>query len=414
MQFTENERYEEALEGAIKGNPQALSSLFEIIGPSVLYLAYTVMKNHHDSEDAAQEALIRITQGIGGLREPQAFPSWMYKITINTAISMKKKTKQSYPLADYIEDAVEEKSEFLPQDYALNKEKRALLLSAVENLSEHQRSCVVLHYFSDMSYRQIADILDVRERNIKDSLYQARKKIKTTLEEKTHTRIPAGMAQGVLPVPVLSYVFQQEAASLASAVDHQFVEGALAAVGSSAPVLGKATSTLSSFSSKATGSLTVMKKIIAGIAVVVVASGAAVYGLAQQPEEQKYVPVEGQKVIEEEAPPIEEVKEREINTLEDLIGEQKALEFYGYVAEGVPVDVWNSFLASIGAQTQGQAEVGGKGLYVVYSLSEQDKLFIVISQESGDGVLSLVYRFGSASEPIPTYEDIYFNFEEWQ
>lgn len=222
------------IEGAIQGDEQSFKKLLDARAKNVLYTAIKMMGDQHDGKDAAQEALLRIKHSIHKLQSPEAFDVWMYRIVFGACMDMKRKMKRT--TTDVSIDAQafavpEMRQEFLPHEYVERKEERVLLMAAVRELPEKYRACLLLYYFEDFSYAEIAAALDIPVTDVTNRLNRAKKKLRKLLEKTSGAPIDRS-DYGMAALPVLTEAFRIDADALVSqdAVD-KLKEAVLAGVG---------------------------------------------------------------------------------------------------------------------------------------------------------------------------------------
>ena len=140
-------------------------------------MAYCYVKNADDALDIVSEGVCKGLRELPSLRQPEYFDTWMTRIVINAALDWLRKNAR----CSTVEDAV---LEALPADEgALRPEDAMDLYAALDALSEKDKTCVVLRYFEDHSFAEIADILDEPEPSVKSRLYRALKKMRAYLEK---------------------------------------------------------------------------------------------------------------------------------------------------------------------------------------------------------------------------------------
>ena len=408
MRIVKDEKYRDALAGTIAGDMKSINQLIEMISPTILYVTCAITKNYHDGEDAAQETLIRIIQNIHSLSSPEAFETWMYRITINTAIKLYKKTQRHIPLDRIsIEDstvpAEETSHEFLPPEYTEDKEKQNLVKMVVNELPLHQRLCVLMFYYGDLSQNQIADAMHTNEKYVQNTLYQARKKIKEALGNSPS----ASDLYGVLPLPILADIFGK---TLPNTLDPAAVQRVITGAQS------KITDLRAAQPQRKPPIKKFLVQAVAGIAVVAVALliGATVL-IRNNAIKKNISPIVSESVTPDDPPYPAPTNNDEdaIRVLEDLIGEAHANELYSYVQNGVSVEEWDAFLNEIGA-TPKHTISHTNFIYLVYQMQKQNKQLIIIDRTDGQGIMEVAFRFCDVSEPIPEDVDVYFDFYEWR
>lgn len=140
-------------------------------------IAYKILKNSGDAEDAAQEGFVKAYQQIHRFEGRSKFSTWLYTVIYRSAID---KTHQKRFLK--MEEAGYEKQMHTdtPARKLLEEEQNTLIRKAVDALPPTESLLITLFYMNDCSVREIADISGLTEMNIKVKLFRARK----TLQER--------------------------------------------------------------------------------------------------------------------------------------------------------------------------------------------------------------------------------------
>lgn len=202
------------VERAITGDTSALNELLMQKSRKILYLAYKAVGNMQDAEDVAQESMLQMHRGISRLRSPELFDAWLGKVVYSTCIHMDRKTRRhrkefSIEMAE--PEMVERRNEFLPEEYAQDAQKRQVLMDIVDELNIKYRTCLVLFYFNDYSYAEIASTMSLTPKQVENALVRGRDAIRKKLEQRTHTRLLLENAGIVALPPVLARAFLQDA-----------------------------------------------------------------------------------------------------------------------------------------------------------------------------------------------------------
>lgn len=202
---------------ASRGDREALAQLCESIARSVLFRVIRLLPGHPDTEDVAQEVLIRVCKNIHTLREPQAFGGWLNSILINTTRQHLKSTSKHTNNVLYFEDGIndieDESASVLPEGYSLQEEEYETVVSIVDTLPARQREAVMLHYFEGLGVSETADVMSISQPSASQYLKLARNKIKEELVQRSkepeqgRLRALAAMPIGLL----LAQSFEHEA-----------------------------------------------------------------------------------------------------------------------------------------------------------------------------------------------------------
>jgi RNA polymerase sigma-70 factor (ECF subfamily) len=161
------------------GDLQAFEALFREHAPRVLQTAYLILGDRQTAEDVMQEAFAQTFRVIGQLREPEAFRSWLYKLTVRRAWQESARERSQ-------QEAARRLAAFPPPPGAApfdEAERRKLVADAVLQLSAQQRAAIVLFYFQDRPLGEIATILDAPEGTVKSWLHRAKATLARLLGE---------------------------------------------------------------------------------------------------------------------------------------------------------------------------------------------------------------------------------------
>lgn len=162
---------------ARSGDKEAFSKLVEKYQRPVYSVCYRMLGTPTAAEDAAQEAFIRAYQALDRYDPERSFATWILSIASNYSIDQLRKKKVTILSMD------SDKHAWLappdpgpsPEKAALDKEKSALVQSILAELNETDRAAVVLQYWHDYSYDEIAESLGLSSSAVKSRLFRARK-----------------------------------------------------------------------------------------------------------------------------------------------------------------------------------------------------------------------------------------------
>ena len=157
-------------------NKKALDAWFsreiEAMTPTLFRVAFAILRNRTDCEDAAQNAVIKAYRNIGSLKERRHFRTWLVRILKNECFDMLKRRRPVVPLSEQSEIGYETD---VP-DLDLNR--------AFDALTPDERLAITLHYFEGYKTAEIARMTDVSESTVRSRLFRARAALKDRLTEK--------------------------------------------------------------------------------------------------------------------------------------------------------------------------------------------------------------------------------------
>lgn len=162
-------------------------------------IAYDLLRNRAEAEEAVQEALARACEAIGDLRDPGAAPAWFLRIVTTMCLRTLRRRKLKRTLfgwlpgkdavetADAGTDAIAERMHATagpaPREALADHETLDALLGRLEDLSAQQRAALVLRYGHDMPVPQIAEMLGVEQATAKTHLVRGLARLRDLMEE---------------------------------------------------------------------------------------------------------------------------------------------------------------------------------------------------------------------------------------
>jgi RNA polymerase sigma-70 factor (ECF subfamily) len=132
---------------------------------------------HEDAEDAVQEGFLHAYRALDRFRPDQPFGAWLYRIMANASLDLVRRRK--------VRDADE-----LPENIALpfrdpgeSDELRRRLTQALTNLTDRQRSVIVLHDVEGFTHGEIGQMLGIPEGTARSDLHHARATLRRVLKD---------------------------------------------------------------------------------------------------------------------------------------------------------------------------------------------------------------------------------------
>ena len=138
---------------------------------SMFRTARAILDNNADEEDACQEAILRAWIALEKLKNPDSARSWLLKITVNAAYSIRRKQKKLVCV------------ETLPETEAEEPEEKHRLREKVEKLREKLRLVIVLYYYEGFTVAEISEILRISQGTVKSRLSRGREQLRPLLRE---------------------------------------------------------------------------------------------------------------------------------------------------------------------------------------------------------------------------------------
>lgn len=179
------------------GNQDAFAELVYSFTDAVYNLCYRMLGDSAEAEDATQEAFIRAFYNLKTYDPARSFKTWLLSIASNHSIDrIRKRRVHLQSLDDTLEDGASlslRSDEPLPEEVALRNENSATIQHMLDGLAPEYRVAVVLRYWYDYSYQEIAEALNTTESAIKSRLFRARQMLAESYHPKpANTRLESG------------------------------------------------------------------------------------------------------------------------------------------------------------------------------------------------------------------------------
>ncbi|GAB4419733.1 MAG: sigma-70 family RNA polymerase sigma factor [Anaerolineae bacterium] len=168
----------------LAGDPQAFGELVRRYERDVFNLAYRMLNERGEAEDAAQEAFMRAYVNLDRYDPERPFKTWLLSITSNHCIDRLRRRRLTWlsleePLPPHPALTSDVPG---PEEALLTSERNLLVQEMLANLSPDYRLAVILRYWYDLSYAEIAEMLGTTESAIKSRLFRARQALADDLE----------------------------------------------------------------------------------------------------------------------------------------------------------------------------------------------------------------------------------------
>ena len=166
------------VEGCRRGDLSAFEELYRSHGARMKSVAYNILGNAADAEDAVQEAFLRTYRGMGAFKGTAQLGTWMFRILVNACHDIGRQRRRRRDETELGSDALLPASSHASGgDAAL----RVALEKALGRLRPRHRDVFVLFEVEGFLHREIAQILDIAEGTSKALLFEARRQLQSAL-----------------------------------------------------------------------------------------------------------------------------------------------------------------------------------------------------------------------------------------
>ncbi len=164
---------------ALSGRTGAYAMLVHRWSARVLAVCHGRVGNASTAEDLAQETLLRALRALGSIREPERFGSWICGIATRTCLDWLKSKQRTEVSIDLLEAPAAE----VPSPGISSNESWDQLYQEIEQLPAECREVLMLYYYSESTYQELGEMLEVSAATINARLTKARKLLRHRLSE---------------------------------------------------------------------------------------------------------------------------------------------------------------------------------------------------------------------------------------
>ena len=179
----------------LAGDEVAFSHLVIQYRNAVYTIIYTMMGNHHEADDVAQEVFLRAYFSLRSFKGMSAFSTWLYRIAVNQSLNALKKNKRHVVSLDEELfgdgdgtariDTIVDKAD--PPDHrAERNDTKKRVHAVILALPANYRMVVTLRDIQGMAYEEVADIMNIPVNTVRTWLFRARQILKERMEVDAH------------------------------------------------------------------------------------------------------------------------------------------------------------------------------------------------------------------------------------
>lgn len=183
------------LRGLRAGIDGAYQELIDRYEQPIFNMVYRLLGNQTDACDVVQEVFLKVFRSVHSFREQSSLRTWIYRIAVNEAHNHRRwfarhcrrevPIEKDRPDNDYSVDLARDPGRS-PYDQALDSETRAIVERALTKINPLFRTAVVLRDIQNMSYEEIADILQISLGTVKSRILRGREALKRELNQQAN------------------------------------------------------------------------------------------------------------------------------------------------------------------------------------------------------------------------------------
>jgi RNA polymerase sigma factor (sigma-70 family) len=145
-------------------------------------IAYRLLNNREDAEEAAQDAFVRAFNGLQNFNREAKFTTWFYRVVLNAALTIQQKKKITTEDIDNVHSNSAVLRGSNSTDNMKRKEQQYYIKEALKQLSPDDVTMITLFYLKEQSLEEISDIVGIETNTVKVKLHRARKRLADVMQ----------------------------------------------------------------------------------------------------------------------------------------------------------------------------------------------------------------------------------------
>ena len=169
---------------ASQGDINAFEMIYREYIDFVSNVAYRVVNSREDAEEVTQEVFLNIYRQLKYFRFESSLKTWIYRITVNSAINYSKKaSKHHSEMAGYMDVSERVNSNERAPDKISGEFNEEIITTLLNAITPDQRACIVLRSIEGLSYQEIAGTLKIPVNTVRSRIKRARETMLSLREE---------------------------------------------------------------------------------------------------------------------------------------------------------------------------------------------------------------------------------------
>ena len=181
----DNDADQALVERCRSGDWSAFTELVVRYQRPIYNAAFWMLRRSEDAKDITQTVFLKVAERLDEYDPKFKFFSWIYRIAVNESLNMLRRNGREEQLDEEVE--LPGRGNDDPEQHANDAEVSRRIEGALMRMSTNDRMVLSLRHFSECSYQEIAEILNLDEKTVKSRLFEARQKLRDLLADlRTH------------------------------------------------------------------------------------------------------------------------------------------------------------------------------------------------------------------------------------
>ena len=172
---------ERLVERCLARDPEAFNALVLRYQRPVYNAAFRILGSTEDASDVTQMVFLKVFERLEDYDSQYRFFSWIYRIAMNESLNLLRRNGRDEPLGE--DEEYEGPENIGPEWRASEAESSERIQGTLMKMKAADRAVITLRHFADLSYEEIARVLDIDEKMVKSRLFEARNRMRALLAD---------------------------------------------------------------------------------------------------------------------------------------------------------------------------------------------------------------------------------------
>ena len=176
---------EKIIREILNHNIDAYKVLVDRYADSIANLCWRYLGSQDEAEDATQDVFLKAYQALGQWEPKAKFKTWLYRIAINHCLNLlKRRQKVAFqtltPGKSEKDDSILSDPPSREEDAEtglIKRQKQNTIRNLIQELPINQRHVIILYYYQNLSYREVAEVLNISINSVESRLYRAKQNL---------------------------------------------------------------------------------------------------------------------------------------------------------------------------------------------------------------------------------------------
>ena len=173
---------EQLIQSIANGDASAFRELYGLFSDKVYNTALSYVQNEQDAEEITQDVFTNIYRNAAKFKGESSLSTWIYRITVNTALNHIKRKKR-FSFLTFGASKMDQPDFEHPGVVLENKEAAKALVKVIDTLPEKQKTAFILSFIEELPRQEVADIMELSLKAVESLLQRAKQQLRIKLEK---------------------------------------------------------------------------------------------------------------------------------------------------------------------------------------------------------------------------------------